>query len=156
MCIRDSYEPVESITVTAERNVVYTGEKLQANAQVLPESALVKLVKWSSSAPETAKVDQQGNITGVAAGNVVITAESMISPDIKGTIAIEVKDRMPESIGITNDGGGTLNVNDKKKLEAEILPENTYNKAVKWSSSNPEIVEIDEYGNVQGLSLIHI
>ena len=144
------YEPVESITVTAERNVVYTGEKLQANAQVLPESALVKLVKWSSSAPETAKVDQQGNITGVAAGNVVITAESMISPDIKGTIAIEVKDRMPESIGITNDGGGTLNVNDKKKLEAEILPENTYNKAVKWSSSNPEIVEIDEYGNVKG------
>ena len=94
MCIRDShitenpepYEPVQSVQVTADETVLYTGDTLQAAAQVLPQEALVKRVKWSSSDPETAKVDQKGVITGITPGIAEITAESLISPDIKGTL----------------------------------------------------------------------
>ncbi|WP_343248251.1 discoidin domain-containing protein [Diplocloster hominis] len=146
----EPYEPVQSVQVTADETVLYTGDTLQAAAQVLPQEALVKIVKWSSSDPETAKVDQKGVITGITPGIAEITAESLISPDIKGTLTIEVKERMPDRITITDDGGGTINVNDKKKLKAEILPENTTNKTIEWSSSNPEIVGIDENGNIKG------
>lgn len=55
--------------------------------------------------------------------------------------------------GITLDKTSvTLKRNEKAQLTATISPDNAYYKDVKWTSSNPEIVVVDENGNIRGVS----
>ncbi len=145
------YAPIESIEVTADRTVVYTNDTLQATAIVKPESDTVRILNWSSSEPEVAKVDQNGLITGLKPGKAEITATSASNPQIAGSLQITVQDILPESVQITGQEDGILSVNDRLLLKAEVLPENAANKEVSWSSSNPSIVSVDEFGNIKGL-----
>ncbi len=67
---------VDTITVTApgDVNSVDVGETLQLSASVTPEDAENKVVLWTSSDEETATVDENGLVTGVADGVVTIYA----------------------------------------------------------------------------------
>lgn len=49
---------------------------------------------------------------------------------------------------LLSDSKLTLNVNETYPLSATILPANATNKAVDWSSSNEEVVQVDAYGLV--------
>jgi uncharacterized protein YjdB len=49
---------------------------------------------------------------------------------------------------VLNKSNLDLKVNDSEKLIATIEPENATDKKVIWSSSNPDLVEVDENGNV--------
>ena len=148
------YSAVDDVTVTADSLEVTVGGTIQAQAAVSPEDAPVTAVRWSSSDETVAEVDQKGVITGVKEGNAEITAASVISPDVKGSIRIEVKKQLPESIEITGehieDGKLALSVNEKQTLSAKVLPDNVTDKSVVWSSSNPEIAEISADGTVKG------
>ena len=53
---------------------------------------------------------------------------------------------IPKSIEIGNDDL-TLELGDSKTLSAIVLPENA-NQKIKWSSSKPEIVSVDEEGKI--------
>ena len=46
-----------------------------------------------------------------------------------------------------------LVVGETAVLTATVLPENATDKTVSWSSSAPEIVSVDENGNVQALAV---
>ncbi len=52
---------------------IKTGESKKLTANVEPENASNKTVKWESSRPDVANVDGTGLVTGVAAGNATIT-----------------------------------------------------------------------------------
>lgn len=55
--------------------------------------------------------------------------------------------------GITLDKTSvTLKRNEKVQLTATISPDNAYYKDVEWTSSHPEIVVVDENGNIKGLA----
>lgn len=148
------YSAVESVTVTADAQAVVVGGTIQAQVSVTPEDASVTAVKWSSSDKTVATVDQKGVITGVKEGTAEITAASVISPEVKGSITIEVKSQLPENVEISGegveDGKFTLSVNEKKTLDAQVLPENVTDKTVVWSSSNPAVAEVSSSGTVKG------
>ena len=67
MCIRDRDK--------AELTLV-EGETGMLKAGVLPEDATEKTVAWESSDPAVASVDENGTITAVKEGQVVITAKA--------------------------------------------------------------------------------
>lgn len=67
---------VTGITLTPASESIATGEQLQLTARVLPENATDKSVIWTSSNDAIATVDGTGQVTGIAAGSVVITATS--------------------------------------------------------------------------------
>lgn len=71
-------------------------------ASVTPKEA-ISTVKWSSSKPSIAAIDDTGAITAKAAGNTTITATSTVDPAIKATCEVTVTAR-PENGG--NGGGG--------------------------------------------------
>ena len=52
---------------------IEVGQTAVLTATVLPEDATDKTVAWSSSAPETVSVDEDGNVQGLAVGDAVIT-----------------------------------------------------------------------------------
>lgn len=46
----------------------------------------------------------------------------------------------------------TLNIKEKKKIKAYVLPSNATNKKVTWKSSNSKVVKVDSNGNVTAIS----
>jgi len=60
------------------------------NATVAPANAWFKTVKWSSSNPAVATVNQSGFVTPMIPGEATITAESTVSPSVKGEAHVRV------------------------------------------------------------------
>ncbi|MGN0183446.1 MAG: leucine-rich repeat protein [Candidatus Ornithomonoglobus sp.] len=44
-----------------------------------------------------------------------------------------------------------INIGEKRKITAAVTPANATYKNVKWSSSNPNVVSIDLFGNIKGI-----
>ena len=61
---------IDSITTAIETK----GGTYQFTSKVLPAKATNKTLKWTSSNPKVATVDQNGKVTGISEGTVTITA----------------------------------------------------------------------------------
>lgn len=89
-----SIEPgQEKITITADKTAIVVKEIIKLTAEVkdkngdpMPDGR----VNWESSAPGTAKVNEGGCVTGVAAGTAAITASLQSAPEVKAQIEITV------------------------------------------------------------------
>lgn len=81
-------DPVQSLEISAERTKLYAGATLTVNAAILPETAL-QMIEWSTSNKDVATV-ADGIVTGVAAGNVTITAKTLGTPVQTKTIDLQV------------------------------------------------------------------
>lgn len=66
--------PVSSVELDQETITVEVGQSEKLTATVNPSDATDQDVKWSSSDTAIATVDDEGNVTGVAVGEAVITA----------------------------------------------------------------------------------
>ncbi len=66
--------PVQGISITSKSDSMYVLNSVKATATITPSNATNKSVKWTSSNPSVATVDQNGNITGKAVGTTTITA----------------------------------------------------------------------------------
>lgn len=98
-----------------------------------------KKITWSSSNPEIVKVEN-GTITALQFGQAEITAQM---GNLKATCQITVG-RPLEGITLSVQNLG-LNVGDSKQLIVSYYPENTTDaKSINWSSSNPEVVSVQE------------
>ena len=67
--------------------------------------------------------------------------------DIIAAIQVEGKEVLPEEIKLS-EKKIVLQAGNTKKLEAAILPENTTNKTVKWTSNAEETATVDDTGKV--------
>ncbi len=67
---------VKSITINTASAEMETGKTLKLMAAVLPVYSTERTITWTSSNEAIAKVDSQGNVTGVSSGTAVITAEA--------------------------------------------------------------------------------
>ena len=75
---RGEDEPIKvgTIHITAEDNKteLSVGKTLKLEAEALPIEAEDKTVRWKSNKPEIASVDENGVVSGIAEGDVIITA----------------------------------------------------------------------------------
>lgn len=84
---------VSGITVTAPEdsdNKVTVNKTVQLTAAVTPENATSKGVEWTSSDESKATVSTSGVVTGIAAGEVEITATATDGSEVKGKITLTV------------------------------------------------------------------
>lgn len=139
---------VEGITVTPSSAELKCGDSLQLQALVTPDNADDKTVVWSSSDNSIATVGQNGMVTGLTAGETVITAEASGK---SATCSITVMAITAESITL-NETEVTVEKGETFQLLAEILPENTQDKTITWSSSDTETASVDENGLITGIA----
>lgn len=84
------FDPITGLTINGDSEVEV--EK-SINLTVTPIPATANsAVTWSSSDDTKATVDQTGKVTGVAAGEVTITATSKVDANVKATKVITVKE----------------------------------------------------------------
>ena len=82
-------EPAQAETTTTQARVYFiklatefeyndvqikVGEHTQLRAEVKPDNAVNKNVKWESNRPDIATVDSNGRVTAVAKGKAIISA----------------------------------------------------------------------------------
>lgn len=150
-----------AITQEDELDVVSVGGELQLAALVLPEDASDKNVVWTSSNETVATVDETGLVTGVAMGEVTITAacgEVSATYDLTvvaaaatyeltgvGAEPMGLEDLAPATIQPVEETPDYLEVLAGKKLELEVeVLSDDENAVVAWSV--PE--EFSDYATV--------
>lgn len=125
--------------VTANMTV---GRKITLTATTSPE-IVTENVTWKSRNEDVAKVDNNGNVTGIGKGVVEIIAQNP-GGTIQAVCTVTVKIN-PTEIRL-NYSKLVLDKNSSNipKLEATILPDTTYvNNSIVWDSSNKNVVTVE-------------
>lgn len=101
------------------------GESISLTAVPVPEGTILKGLVWSSSDPEIVSVDRFGTVTGLKAGEAVITVSN--AAGLKAECTVTVKESEVEP------GVDTEAPTVPEKLEAKEVTSSTV--TVKWSAS---------------------
>lgn len=135
---------VTSVEVKPVTLALVEGESQTLAATVLPAEATDKTVRWSSSNTAVAGVDEKGHVTALAEGTATITAAA---GNVKGQCQVTVSRKIVPVTGIALDKREmTLEKGKTWQLEATVTPEEAQNKELSWSSSNTDVVTVDETG----------
>lgn len=136
---------VTSITINHQDCWMYEGDKVYLAATVLPEDATIKQVKWSSSNPNIATVDQEGVVTGVSAGECDIYATATDGSGVRGVSKAHVSKRKVVATSVSFDQTSVeMRKGEEQALKVTILPNNTSNTKLTWTSSNPDVASVSE------------
>ena len=135
---------VLSITVTPRNIDLPADVKYQFTATIYPDTAINKNIVWTSSNPSVATVDAYGMVTTITPGTTEIKATA-----VDGNISDFATVNVISVEGVTiSPKDITLDLGVTRKFESIITPSNAVNKLVTWSSSNPNVATVDQYGFV--------
>ena len=123
------------------------GESKFITATVYPENASYSAITWSSSNPDIAEVSENGMVTGISIGNVIITASC---GDVYSECEVEVT--YPELLSfLLSPNGAVMDIGDEIQLNVEVYPENAVYPPVEWSSSDNSVATVSDSGLVTGI-----
>ena len=80
---------VSSVSITPASLRLDEGTTAELVAEMMPENATDKTIKWESSASDIVSVDKNGKISALKAGVAIVTAKSLGS-GVTGTCEVEV------------------------------------------------------------------
>ncbi len=133
--------PVTGVDISLSSIVLKEGASRTLAAAVLPANATDRSVEWSSADPSVATVSN-GKVTAVSVGQTVITVTTVDGGFID-TCSVKVESAAVSVTGVDltltearMTPGGSM------ALAYEVLPANATNKAVAWSSSNPDVADV--------------
>lgn len=141
--------PATSVKVLPASVKLNPGEETTLAVEILPENVTNKFVTWTSNNSKIATVDANGKITAVANGSCVITAQcgSAKGNCVVTVMAVPVSEIILDRNQIEMEEGSQVTIN------ATVLPENAFDKRIKWSSDNQAVATVDENGNVSVLTV---
>ena len=122
------------------------GEALQLVETITPDNTHTMAVTWESSNTAIATVSN-GYVTALKEGNVTITATLENGNSASCTISVAKKEVKPILINL-NATYVTLRVGGTSQLTATVLPKESTNKTITWSSSNSNIVSVNSNGKI--------
>ena len=131
----------KSLSFTDESIAIKTNEDLQLNAVITPDDATFKNLIWTSSNPEIATVSGTGVVHGVVPGETIITAMAVDGTNLKASCKVTVESVRAESITLNHEIV-QLQPYESIVLDYTILPYNTTDKSVTWTSSDPSVVTL--------------
>ena len=149
------------VVVSPDLHTLVLGDADTANdtvtltAAVSPDDASDKTVSYSSSDETVATVDENGVVTAVSRGIATITAKTT-DGGYTDTCLITVEQRAtgvsvaPASKTlILGDSDAS---NDSISLTATVSPSNANDQDITWTSSNPSVATVDEFGFVTAIA----
>lgn len=143
--------PVESISLDYSSLPMEEGQTFTLTAKVKPDNATDKTVTWESSDTDVATVNN-GVVTAVAVGTATITVKSVAS-EVKAScvITVSAKGIAVESITL-NQTELTMYVGEFFTLTAVVMPDNATDKTIVWSSSNEDVITVDQTGKLSAIN----
>ncbi len=146
--IEESCEEIDIILSTQDLEL-FVGDKEKIIATVLPQNTTDKTVTWTSDNEAIAAVSADGTVTAVSVGIANITATC---GDATATCRVTVNPVSASGITLSAQDM-TLLVGQTDKLTATVLPENTTDKTVTWTSDNEAIAAVSADGTVTAVAV---
>lgn len=145
--------PVESvILLPSQLSVPINAEKVALTAEVYPESASIQDLKWESSDPTIAEVDQTtGAITLIRQGICEISATSTDGTEISAKSTMTVTNAVAQGL-LLIPHEISIQAGEQIALNVTYIPSEADQPIMIWNSSNPEVATVDPSGNVTGIS----
>lgn len=147
-CIFRIITPIRDILLSEYEKVMMIGETLLLVATPMPIDATMKNVIWESSDTRVATVEESGLVTAVGAGTAFINCRAA-NGDVTVSCSITVYQQVTEIQ--LNYERLTVRKGSVLWLYAQVVPDTAINQEVIWSSSNPEVATVDEYGQITAL-----
>lgn len=146
-----------------EMSIEAGNSALAANVTMMPATAKNKAEKWTSSDESVATVNKEGYITAKKAGKAVITVSSVDNPKVFASVHLTVTGKSASPGEDDPKQGEVTGIGlSKTKMEISVgksdiaivtmYPESASDKSEKWTTSDPKIATVDEYGWVYGVS----
>ena len=137
--------PIEGngITISAKNMELYAGQDSILTARIYPVDSSYKEIMWCSSDEDIAIVDN-GKVSALKAGNVIIYAESM--DGLKASCFVTVK---APTIEISKSEM-EMYVEDDSVLTVKVYPESPLYQDITWNSTDESIATV-ENGVVTGI-----
>lgn len=138
-------EPVSvtGITISPTSLTLTEGESDMLTVKVLPSNADNQKVHWSSD-NSCVSVLNNGQVTALTPGTATVTARTD-DGGFEAKCSITSKERIYPVSGVSlNENSLSLFRGRTATLVATVEPSNATNKNVKWSSSNPGIVRVND------------
>ena len=147
---------VTGVSLDKTQEDLKVGDELQLTATVAPEDATEKGITWSvafpsgsktaeSSPTDIATVSDDGLVTAVSAGEVVVTAKTK-DGEFTASATITITNIAVTGVTLGPDPI-EVNVNESVQLTADIAPENATNQKVTWSLVLEEPVDAGRIDN---------
>lgn len=150
VCVVSVTESVSGITLNVKEKTIDVGEQFQLIATVRPSDSLNRNVTWTSSDPTIASVDENGLVTGIKGGKVIIMAKTE-ERGLMASCTITVQQDIEQII--LSDTELYVGKGKTKKINYTLVPETATKKKLIWKSSNEGIAIVDADGNVHGVNL---
>lgn len=131
---------VTDISIDITEKEAFVGDSFTITATVGPEDATDRSVTWLSSDENVATVSD-GVVTVLSRGTVEITAKTN-DGGLEAKCQLEAI-QLPEEVAFDKEEY-TVNVGETLTVNASVLPENTNDTTLVWSSSDEEVATIED------------
>ncbi|MCH5239615.1 MAG: Ig-like domain-containing protein [Muribaculaceae bacterium] len=145
-CAVTVLQPATSITLNETKLNLFVGDLYDLIETVLPANT-TDVVVWASSNENVALVDNNGIITALKAGHSIITATCGTQI---ASCEVTVSDIPASSVSL-DFTALTLKKGQSQQLSATVLPANTTNPIVTWTSSNTTVATVSQDGKITAL-----
>lgn len=144
---------VSGVSVDKTTIGLMVGEKVKLVATVTPEDATNKNVSYKSDDNNIATVTQDGEISAVGEGSIIVwvtTEDGQFRAGCK--VYVSNTAHLVKEIEL-NETELTLAVGETFQLTAAIKPSYANNKNVVWSSKNEQVATVNETGLVTAIAV---
>lgn len=147
-----SNSKVKSISVsnvTTGDLTVVKGKKYKLEAEVYPETAKNKTLKYKSSNTKVVTVSSTGNLVAKKTGTAKITVKSKYNTKAAQTIIVTVvsnSDFLKVKQIIPNFKEKEMNIDDTETISLTFNPSNASNTNVIFTSSDEDVVTVSDQG----------
>ena len=151
----DSMNPQKEAVIKDHRINLSLAESTTLNVDILSDEVSADDITFVSSDDMIASVDKNGVVTANSVGTAYIYAESKTSDEVYDYCIINVYDssvQVPVSSIKLDKDIVSLQTGSETKLTATVLPENSIDKSVTWSSSNNNVAYVSSDGTVTAVS----
>lgn len=140
--------PVESITFNTTSLSMKIGESQTIIATVKPSDQKTAPLKWTSSNPNVASVDDNGKVTAIASGRCEIKAYADDSSGKSATCSVTVLEPVKVRSITLDKTNETMVKGSTLTIAATVQPADAANPELKWTSSAPYVASVSSTGEV--------
>lgn len=137
---------VRAIALAPSPARVVVGGTLAITPTVTADAGASALLVWSTSDPARASVSAMGLVTGLAPGNVTVTAASVATPTVSGQLQVVVEEA-PKVRGITmTPNADSALIGQSRTFTAIVAADAGVSTSVVWRSSAPGVATVSSTG----------
>jgi uncharacterized protein YjdB len=149
-CIVTVVDPVTNLMLSDTMIKLMASENHQMTYTMVPASATVPRIAWTTSNVAIAKVDSFGVVTAIAEGECEIIASATDGSGVSARCTVVVTPYIPLTSITVNTVATTMLMGETRQLSTRGYPYNT-TETVNWSSGDTSIVVVDNDGMVRAV-----